>query len=131
MSRCGQKICVNRLQDVQDLIDDREVRESDILEFKTAPDQMQPADKNAAAKALSAFANSAENELFSRRNALLLPTGTDPSGTHVHNVTRRSSCAFTATTTVLKDMRIAPTAGFSTIPHGASTPAASGIAAML
>jgi Putative DNA-binding domain len=50
---------LNSLQDVQDLIDDREVRESDILEFKTAPDQMQPADKNAAAKALSAFANSA------------------------------------------------------------------------
>lgn len=48
-----------------------------------------------------------------------------------YNVARRSSCAFTATTTVLNDMRIAPTAGLSTIPHGASTPAASGIAAML
>jgi len=48
-----------------------------------------------------------------------------------HNATRRSSCAFSATTTVLKDMRIAPTAGFNTMPQGASTPAASGIAAML
>jgi hypothetical protein len=48
-----------------------------------------------------------------------------------HNVSRRSNWAFRATTTVLKDMRIAPTAGLSTIPHGASTPAASGIAAML
>src|ERR1700730_12430325 len=52
-------------------------------------------------------------------------------GLHVHSATLRSSCAFRATTTVLNDMRIAPTAGFSTMPHGASTPAASGIAAML
>jgi len=36
-----------------------------------------------------------------------------------------------ATMTVLIDMRTAPNAGGSTIPHGASTPAASGIATLL
>ena len=45
--------------------------------------------------------------------------------------TRRSSCAFSATMIVLRDMNTAPTAGVSTMPHGASTPAASGIATML
>lgn len=44
---------------------------------------------------------------------------------------RRKSCALRATITVLADIRMAPTAGWSTMPHGASTPAASGIAAML
>ena len=33
-----------------------------------------------------------------------------------------------ATTTMLADIRIAPTAGVSRIPQGASTPAASGMA---
>src|SRR5690606_7175875 len=45
-----------------------------------------------------------------------------------HSRTRRSNCAFTATITVLADMRIAPTAGCSRMPWLASTPAASGIA---
>ena len=44
---------------------------------------------------------------------------------------RRSNCAFTATMTVLSDMSTAPTAGESTIPHGARTPAASGMATLL
>jgi ubiquinone/menaquinone biosynthesis C-methylase UbiE len=48
-----------------------------------------------------------------------------------HNAARRSSCALMATTTVLADMRTAPTAGCSTMPWPASTPAASGIAKML
>ena len=49
----------------------------------------------------------------------------------VHNLTRFNSCALIATTTVLADISIAPTAGVSKIPHGASTPAASGMAKML
>ena len=44
---------------------------------------------------------------------------------------RRSSWAFTATITVLRDISTAPTAGESTMPCPASTPAASGIATML
>jgi hypothetical protein len=44
---------------------------------------------------------------------------------------RRSNCALTATMTVLSDIRMAPTAGESTIPTDARTPAASGIARML
>jgi hypothetical protein len=44
---------------------------------------------------------------------------------------RRSNCAFTATITVLSDMRTAPTAGDSKMPWPANTPAASGIAATL
>src|SRR6266404_3766414 len=69
-----------------------------------------------------AQANPSANEFFS---------GQLTSKAHCHSATRRSSWAFRATTTVLKDMRIAPTAGFSTIPHGSSTPAASGIATTL
>ena len=45
--------------------------------------------------------------------------------------TRRSSCALIATMIVLSDMSTAPTAGERTIPHGARTPAASGMATML
>src|SRR5690606_13152032 len=48
-----------------------------------------------------------------------------------YSVRRRSSCALMATITVESDIRIAPTAGASTIPFPASTPAASGIATML
>lgn len=48
-----------------------------------------------------------------------------------HSRTRRRSCAFTATMTVLSDISTAPTAGWSTMPYGASTPAASGMATML
>src|SRR5690606_16442633 len=44
---------------------------------------------------------------------------------------RRRSCALSATTTVETDMRIAPAAIGMTNPTGASTPAASGTAAML
>jgi hypothetical protein len=49
----------------------------------------------------------------------------------VHSRTPRSSWELIATTTVLSDIKIAPTAGGSTIPHGASTAAASGMATML
>ena len=48
-----------------------------------------------------------------------------------HNRARRRSCALIATMIVLSDMSTAPTAGDNTIPHGASTPAASGIATTL
>ena len=44
---------------------------------------------------------------------------------------RRKSCALIATMTVLADIRIAPTAGESTMPRLASNPAASGMATML
>src|SRR6266545_309622 len=44
---------------------------------------------------------------------------------------RRSSCAFRATTTVLADIRSAPTAGASRMPSEARAPAASGIATTL
>lgn len=54
--------------------------------------------------------------------------GIDRSG---QSRTLRSSCAFSATMTVLADMRTAPTAGCRTMPHRESTPAASGIATML
>src|SRR5262245_59771328 len=47
------------------------------------------------------------------------------------SLTRRSSCALTATTTVLADINTAPTAGDSRMPCDASTPAESGIATML
>ncbi len=48
-----------------------------------------------------------------------------------HSLARRRSCALTATTTVLSDISTAPTAGDSTIPFDASTPAASGMARIL
>jgi hypothetical protein len=48
-----------------------------------------------------------------------------------HTLTRLSSCAFSATMTVLADMSTAPIAGCSTNPHGARTPAASGRATTL
>ncbi len=48
-----------------------------------------------------------------------------------YSLTRRSNCAFNATIIVLADISTAPTAGVNTTPHGASTPAASGIATML
>ena len=47
------------------------------------------------------------------------------------SVTRRSVWALMATITVLADMSTAPIAAGNTIPHGASTPAASGMATML
>ena len=43
----------------------------------------------------------------------------------------RSSWALSATTTVLKDMKSAPTAGESRMPHGARAPAAKGRAITL
>jgi hypothetical protein len=45
--------------------------------------------------------------------------------------TRRSSCAFNATTIVEADIRTAPAAGESTMPAEERTPAASGMDAML
>ena len=48
-----------------------------------------------------------------------------------HNFTRRSSCALTATTTVLADMSTAPSAGVSTTPQANATPAARGMATTL
>ena len=48
-----------------------------------------------------------------------------------HRDARRSNCAFTATIVVLADIKTAPTAGCRTMPQGASTPAARGIATML
>src|SRR5690625_3057826 len=45
--------------------------------------------------------------------------------------TRRSNCAFSATMTVLSDMRTAPSATGRSIPTPASTPAASGRAMIL
>lgn len=47
------------------------------------------------------------------------------------NSARRRSWAFTATTTVLSDISIAPSAAGGTMPQGASAPAARGIAKML
>jgi hypothetical protein len=44
---------------------------------------------------------------------------------------RRRSWAFTATTMVLNDINTAPSAAGGTMPHGASAPAARGIAKML
>ncbi len=44
---------------------------------------------------------------------------------------RRSSCALSATMTVLADMSTAPSAGPSSTPHEARTPAARGIAITL
>ena len=49
----------------------------------------------------------------------------------VHRSARRSNWAFTATTIVLSDIRTAPMAAGSTMPHGANAPAARGIAKML
>ena len=54
----------------------------------------------------------------------------DPCRGH-HRSARRSSCALTATMIVLTDISTAPSAGGSTTPQGASTPAATGIATML
>ena len=54
-----------------------------------------------------------------------------PSGERAYSRSRRRSCALIATTIVLSDISTAPTAGVSTMPHGASTPAARGIATML
>ena len=54
-----------------------------------------------------------------------------PSVPASHSLARRSSCALIATMIVLSDMSTAPTAGERTIPHGARTPAASGMATML
>ena len=54
-----------------------------------------------------------------------------PSDGSDQSFARRSSCALAATMIVLADMRTAPTAGDRRMPHGASTPAASGIATML
>ena len=48
-----------------------------------------------------------------------------------HSCTRLRSWALIATTTVLADIRTAPTAGVRRTPHAASTPAARGMATML
>jgi hypothetical protein len=48
-----------------------------------------------------------------------------------YNRTRHGSCALRATITVLRDINTAPTAAGNTMPHDASTLAASGIATML
>ena len=49
----------------------------------------------------------------------------------VYNRTWRRSWALIATMIVLSDISTAPTAGERTTPHGASTPAARGMAMML
>ena len=54
---------LNSLNDLNDLIE-RKIRESDILEYKTASDQIQPNEKDAASKALSAFANTSGGVLI-------------------------------------------------------------------
>lgn len=54
---------LNSLDDLTELIE-RKVRESDVLEYKTAQDQVQPTEKEAAAKALSAFANTSGGVLI-------------------------------------------------------------------
>jgi hypothetical protein len=54
-----------------------------------------------------------------------------PPASRSQSSVRRSSCALMATMIVLSDISTAPTAGVRTRPHGASTPAASGIATML
>src|SRR5690606_33854469 len=56
--------------------------------------------------------------------------GVAEAGRH-YSFAVRSSCALIATITVLADIRIAPTAGASSMPAHASTPAASGMARML
>src|SRR5207249_9392295 len=56
--------------------------------------------------------------------------GKSHKGSH-HIRARRRSCALIATMTVLSDMSTAPIAAGSTMPHGANTPAASGIAKTL
>lgn len=48
-----------------------------------------------------------------------------------HSAVRRNDWAFSATMIVLTDIRTAPNAGDSVMPHGASTPAASGMATTL
>jgi len=48
------------------------------------------------------------------------------SGSSRQSEVRRSNWALTATTIVLRDIKTAPTAGWRSIPHGASTPAARG-----
>ena len=48
-----------------------------------------------------------------------------------YNSARRNNRAFNATTIVLTDMSTAPNAAGSTMPQGARTPAARGIAKML
>src|SRR6185503_15099886 len=53
------------------------------------------------------------------------------SGSSRQSEVRRSNWALTATTIVLRDIKTAPTAGWRSIPHGASTPAARGMAATL
>ena len=67
----------------------------------------------------------------SRCNQSVLRRGFAVALARGHSFARRSSCALTATMMVLSDISTAPTAGDSTTPHGASTPAASGIATML
>jgi len=62
---------------------------------------------------------------------LRAPEATEPLSSGPYFIARRSSCALIATTTVLPDMRTAPIAGDRTTPHGARTPAASGMANML
>jgi len=66
-----------------------------------------------------------------RRWRPLVATNRRENASTGYRLVLRSSCALRATTTVLSDIRIAPTAGCNTIPHGASTPAASGMATML
>lgn len=54
-----------------------------------------------------------------------------PAAVSAQSCARLSSCALIATTTVLADMKTAPSAGVSSMSQRASTPAASGIATML
>ena len=48
-----------------------------------------------------------------------------------YSLVRRNSCAFSATMIVDNDISPAAIAGVSVTPHGANTPAASGIATTL
>ncbi len=62
---------------------------------------------------------------------LLAVSPSRPLALRPYSFTRLSSCALTATTIVLSDISTAPTAGCSTTPQCASTPAASGMARTL
>ena len=53
------------------------------------------------------------------------------AGVAPYNFVRLSNCALSATTTVLADIKTAPSAGVRRMSHRASTPAASGMATML
>jgi hypothetical protein len=74
---------------------------------------------------------SPDQDCDSRPNALSDSGMRSRRATASQIASRRSSCAFSATITVLADMKMAATAGASRMPQVARTPAASGMATML